>query len=62
MIKKGVISNLAKNYADIIENNEENLIVYQIFVPNRITLSVGDWVVYAHFNDGTGIVLEKWDG
>ncbi|MFR8038618.1 MAG: hypothetical protein ACLU5E_01425 [Anaerovoracaceae bacterium] len=62
MIKKGVVSNISKDYADIIENNEENLIVCQIFVPKRLSLSVGDWVIYAHFNDGTGIVLEKWDG
>ena len=62
MIKKGVISNISGGYADIIENNEENLITYQIFVPKRLNISIGEWVVYAHFNDGTGVILEVWDG
>ena len=66
MVDKGKISSLRNNgkIAEVIPSTAEAAVTCQLVVSELIQkhIDVGDEVVYATFEDNTGIVLAKMDG
>lgn len=67
-IQKGTISSLENgNIARILPNMSDGMVTRPLVIPwwmrgEMGNLSPGDEVVYAVFEDGTGIVLARTDG
>ena len=66
MVDKGKVSSLRNNgkIAEVIPSTAEAAVTCQLVVSELIQkhIDVGDEVVYATFEDNTGIVLAKMDG
>lgn len=60
-ISKGRVLQIDKTLA-LIEDTETGSLKRSVYIPKRLRLSVGDDILYAYFNDLTGVAVEKIGG
>lgn len=64
MIEKGTISSIKGNRAVVLPQGGEDVSTAELSVPERLRERIRPqtWVVYAAFDDNTGVILELLDG